>query len=74
MLKKVSKHKKIKILEKVVNTGIKSETDFISLTPADMIKSIPELTTDEFRILCDIQDSVRAGALFSFLCKESGDV
>lgn len=61
---------KIKVLDLLQTAKMKDENEFLSMTVADMVKAFPELTTEEFRILCDIQDSVREKRLFSYLCLE----
>lgn len=63
------RQKKLKLLEKVMAAGLVKEADITAMTPADMVK-LPDITTEELRLLCDMQDSVRSGSFYSFLCAE----
>ncbi len=70
MAKQVSmRAKKMKLLEKVISAGLTSEEKIISMTPADMVQ-LPEITTEELRLLCDLQDSMKNNNFFAFLCSE----
>lgn len=70
MAKQVSvRTKKMKLLEKVIDAGLTTEEKIIAMTPADMVQ-LPDITTEELRLLCDLQDSIKNGALFTFLCSE----
>ena len=64
------KQKKIKVLELLQAAGLKGEGEFLAMTAADMVNAFPDLTTEEFRIICDMQDAVHDNKLFSFLCAE----
>ena len=61
------KQKKMKVLEQLQAFGIKDELSFITMTAADMVKAFPDLSKEEFRIICDMQDAVHDNTLFSFL-------
>ena len=70
MAKQVSmRAKKLKLLEKVISAGLTSEEKIIAMTPADMVQ-FPEITTEELRLLCDLQDSMKSGSFYAFLCSE----
>ena len=70
MAKQVSvRTKKMKLLEKVIDAGLTTEEKIIAMTPADMVQ-LPDITTEELRLLCDLQDSIKNGALFTFFCSE----
>lgn len=61
--------KKMKLVEKVISAGLTTEEKIIAMTPADMVQ-LPEITTEELRMLCDLQESMKAGAFYAFLCSE----
>ena len=70
MAKQVSmRAKKMKLLEKVISAGLTSEEKIIAMTPADMVQ-LPEITTEELRLLCDMQDSIKNNSFYAFLCAE----
>lgn len=64
------KQKKIKVLEMLLAAGIKGNSEFLAMSAADMVNSFPDLKTDEFRVICDMQDAVREKKLFSYLCSD----
>ena len=55
--------------DKVISAGLTSEEKIIAMTPADMVQ-LPEITTEELRLLCDMQDSMKSGSFYAFLCSE----
>ena len=61
-------NKKIKVFNKLIGTGICSAQQFLRMSGADLIYSIPNLEPDELSDLIAIQDSVRDGNLFECLC------
>ena len=61
--------KKMKLLDKVISAGMTSEEKIIAMTPADMVQ-LPEITTEELRLLCDMQDSIKNNTFYAFLCAE----
>ena len=70
MAKQVSmRAKKMKLLDKVISAGLTSEEKIIAMTPTDMVQ-IPEITIEELRLLCDLQDSMKNNNFFAFLCSE----
>ncbi len=70
MAKQISvRTKKIKLLEKVIDAGLNTEEKIAGMTPAEMVQ-LPDITTEELRLLCDLQDSMKNGTLFTFLCTE----
>ena len=70
MAKQVSaRAKKLKLVDKVISAGLTSEEKIISMTPAEMVQ-LPDITTEELRLLCEMQDSVKSGTFFSYLCSE----
>ena len=70
MAKQISvRTKKIKLLEKVIDAGLNTEEKIAEMTPAEMVQ-LPDITTEELRLLCDLQDSMKNGTLFTFLCTE----
>ena len=69
MAKQTMRQKKLKLLEKVMNAGFMKEESVTAMTPADMVQ-LPDITTEELRLLCDLQDSIRSGSFYAFLCAE----
>ena len=70
MAKQVSmRAKKMKLLDKVISAGLTSEEKIIAMTPTDMVQ-IPEITIEELRLLCDLQDSMKNNNFVAFLCSE----
>lgn len=61
--------RKMAVLDKLIGTGISAKTEFLRLSPVDLIDCIPDLQANELRILCELQDSVRNNNLFDFLCR-----
>lgn len=61
---------KIKVLEMIQETGIRTEKELLALSPAAIVKSMPDVSTEEFRIICDMQESIREKKLFSYLCSD----
>ena len=61
-------NKRIVVMNKIIGTGMKTSAQFLRMSPADLIYSIPSIEPDELRILTEIQDSVRNGTLFECLC------
>ena len=59
---------KNRVIEKVSSAGIKTEYEFLALSPAEIIKLLPDVTRDEFRIILDLQKSIKEKKLFSYLC------
>lgn len=60
--------KRLKVLEHIQSTGIKTENEFLSMTAQDMVSSFPDISTEDFKIMCEIQCSVRDNNLFTYLC------
>ena len=70
MAKQVSmRAKKMKLVEKVISSGLTSEEKIIAMTPNDMVQ-LPDITTEDLRLLCDMQDSMKNGGFYAFLCAE----
>ena len=59
---------KCKVLEMIQDAGIRTEKEFLALSPAAVVSSLPDITTAEFRIILDMQNSIREKKLFSYLC------
>lgn len=64
------KDKKLKILGDIQATGIRSEKEFLAMTALDMVNSFPDNSTEDFKIMCELQCSVRENTLFAYLCSE----
>ena len=60
--------KRLKVLEHIQATGVKTENEFLSMTAQDMVNSFPDISTEDFKIMCEIQCSVRDNNLFAYLC------
>lgn len=61
-------NKRIEVLNKVIGTGMVSSYQFLRMSTADLIYSIPSLKASELRPLMEIQNAVREGNLFECLC------
>lgn len=44
------------------------EEEFAAMKPAQMFEAFPDISTEEFRMLCELQESVITNTLFSYLC------
>ncbi|MBR2885445.1 MAG: ATP-binding cassette domain-containing protein [Clostridia bacterium] len=44
------------------------EEEFAAMKPAQMLEAFPDISTEEFRMLCELQESVITNTLFSYLC------
>lgn len=60
--------KKMRIFEKVQSLNFKNEKEFAAMKPAQMLEAFPDISTEEFRMLCELQESVITNTLFSYLC------
>lgn len=58
--------KRMKILEKVISLGCKTEEDIKKLTPKDLMKD-DSLPFTDLLLIYDLQESVKNNRLFSFL-------
>lgn len=65
--------KRMKILEKVISLGYKTEEDVKKLTPKDLMKD-ECLTFTDLLLIYDLQESVKNNRLFSFLSDGSNEV
>lgn len=61
--------KKISVLDKLIGTGIKGKPEFLRMSLADLVYSIPDLEADELHIMHELQDSIRDNKLFEYLCQ-----
>lgn len=61
--------KKIRILEKIQSLN-KTGEEFAAMKPAQMLEAFPDISTEEFRMLCELQESVISNTLFTYLCTE----
>lgn len=59
---------KIQVLNKLIGTGMSSSQEFLRMSGADLIYSIPSLEPNELSVLTELQDSVRNNNLFDYLC------
>lgn len=62
--------KKLRVFEKVQTLNLKNEKEFIAMTPAKIVEAYPNITTDELKIILDLQESVSSKTLFTYLCTE----
>lgn len=60
--------KKLKILEKLVSLGVATEEDMKKLTPGGLLKD-NTLSFADLSLVYEMQESVKANKLFSFLAK-----
>lgn len=60
--------KRMKILEKVISLGYKTEEDIKKLTPKDLMKD-ESITFTDLLLIYDLQEAVKNNRLFSFLAK-----
>ena len=65
--------KRMKILEKVISLGIKTEEDMKKLTPKDLMKD-ESLTFADLMLIYDLQESVKNNRLFTFLSDGANEV
>ncbi len=65
--------KRMKILEKVISLGIKTEEDIKKLTPKDLMKD-ESLTFADLMLIYDLQESVKNNRLFTFLSDGANEV
>ncbi len=63
------RQKKIKLLEKLMDANVLTEKQFPDLSPLQMAQ-LPDVTTEEIMILCQMLGSVKAGTLYSYLCTQ----
>lgn len=65
--------KRMKILEKIISLGIKTEEDIKKLTPKDLMKD-ESLTFADLMLIYDLQESVKNNRLFTFLSDGANEV
>ena len=65
--------KRMKILEKVISLGFKTEEDIKKLTPKDLMKD-ESLTFADLMLIYDLQESVKNNRLFTFLSDGANEV
>lgn len=63
------RQQKLRLLERLFDAGIVTDDAIANLQPVDML-TISDITTDELRLLCDFQDSVKNGKIISFLASD----
>lgn len=63
------RQKKMKLLEKAMSAGLVTEEKITAMTPAEMVQ-LPDITTEELRLLCEMQESMKNGCFYAFLCAE----
>ena len=61
--------KKLKVIKRLQETGVKGKAEFLALTAKDMVEGFVDLTNEEFCIICAMQKAVSDGELFEFLFK-----
>lgn len=57
--------KKLRIFEKIQTLNMTGD-EFAAMKPAQMIEAFPDISTEEFRMLCELQESVLSNTLFSY--------
>ena len=57
---------KTSVLKKLRDNNIRNEKELQNLPAEDMLK-IPDITVQEMQVIIDLQKSVRAGRLYSYL-------
>lgn len=65
--------KRMKILEKVISLGYKTEEDIKKLMPKDLLKD-ESLSFTDLLLIYDLQESVKNNRLFSFLSDGASEV
>ena len=65
--------KRLKIIEKVIALGFKTEDDIKKILPNDLIKD-NSLTFADILLIYDLQESVKNNKLFSFISTGSNEV
>ncbi|MCM1508436.1 MAG: hypothetical protein NC177_15100 [Ruminococcus flavefaciens] len=65
--------KRMKILEKVISLGYKTEEDIKKLMPKDLLKD-ESLSFTDLLLIYDLQESVKNNRLFSFLSEGASEV
>ncbi len=65
--------KRMKILEKVISLGYKTEEDIKKLMPKDLLKD-ENLSFTDLLLIYDLQESVKNNRLFSFLSDGANEV
>lgn len=60
--------KRIKILEKLITLGIKTEEDVKKLTTKDIAKD-ETITLADIPLICELQECVKNNRLYSFLAE-----
>jgi len=65
--------KRMKILEKVISIGYKTEEDVKKLMPKDLLKD-ESLSFTDLLLIYNLQESVKNNRLFSFLSDGASEV
>lgn len=65
--------KRMKILEKVISLGYKTEEDIKKLMPKDLLKD-ESLSFTDLLLIYDLQESIKNNRLFSFLSDGASEV
>lgn len=65
--------KRMKILEKVISLGYKTEEEIKKLMPKDLLKD-ESLSFTDLLLIYDLQESVKNNRLFSFLSDGASEV
>lgn len=67
MAKNISEsQKRIKALSKLFDLSYTTDEAVSKLSAVDLLK-IPDITTEELKLLCDLQENAKKGAVISFL-------
>ena len=61
-----TRHKKLRLLERLMDAGVLTEKAILELSPLQMAQ-LPDITTEELGLLCTMVERVQAGTLFSYL-------
>ena len=60
------RQQKLRLLERIFDAGLVTDEAIANLQPVEMLQ-ISDITTEDLRLLCDLQDSVKNGKTISFL-------
>lgn len=65
-----NRQKKNRLIERLITAEVISSDIIAAMNPAEFVTKIPDITSEELRMLLDLQEVVKDGALYDWLCVE----
>lgn len=65
-----NRQKKSHLIDRLVEVDIKAAEQVIDMKPSDFLSKIPDISSEELRLFLDLQDVVKNGSLYNWICSE----